>query len=567
MWGNNHSSGILTWGKLTINNTTLNIQGEQYGIYGYSGSGITINGGTISATGKYVGINTSYGHLTVSGDASVTGSASSSDSYGISAYELTVNDNASVIGTASGNGSYGISKYYFSDSTLTVNDNATVIAIGIENAKALSYSNIFYNNHHVIAGDSEFNAVLVASPDETTWELPYVKLFPITEVPVTTYTITAIAGEGGTISPSGNVTVNHGDSQTFTITPNSKYAIEDVKVDNVSQGKITSYTFNDVDTNHTISATFRYIGSKGSGGGGSSSVNYNVVTVTPPSSDNPNSPTQGETKVSGTTDYKGNVTVSLTNNMVTEIFDKALQVAKKNDQENNGISMLTYVGTGNKAASTITVYLPKTVLEGIIEKNILHTIVEVENPNIKIDMDLATIQEMYNQAKSDVKILISRVDNNQLSTDAKNAIGNRPTFDFNVNYGQGKQIQNFGKGNVAVTIPYTLDDNEQAGNVKAVYVDNNGKMQWLIDSFYNRDKKALHFSTNALSIYGIGYMPNDNNLEYYRSKDDVDFILNCGSIITTSTFFISPSNALNKIILFNTLGELSNSFNDVKQEK
>jgi len=71
-----------------------------------------------------------------------------------------------------------------------------------------------------------------------------------------TYTITALAGSGGSISPSGAVTVKSGDSVTFTITPNSGYAISDVKVDGKSVGAVTSYTFTNVLANHTIEATF-----------------------------------------------------------------------------------------------------------------------------------------------------------------------------------------------------------------------------------------------------------------------------------------------------------------------
>ena len=71
-----------------------------------------------------------------------------------------------------------------------------------------------------------------------------------------THTITATAEIGGTISPSGRVTVNDGDSQSFTITPNSGYEISDVKVDGKSQGVISSYTFSDVTSDHTISASF-----------------------------------------------------------------------------------------------------------------------------------------------------------------------------------------------------------------------------------------------------------------------------------------------------------------------
>ena len=100
---------------------------------------------------------------------------------------------------------------------------------------------------------------------------------------VKTYTIAASAGTGGTISPSGSVSVNHGSNQTFAITANTGYQIASVTVDSVSQGAISSYTFSNVTGNHTISATFSPItytiaASTGAGGAispsGSVSVNY-----------------------------------------------------------------------------------------------------------------------------------------------------------------------------------------------------------------------------------------------------------------------------------------------------
>ena len=51
---------------------------------------------------------------------------------------------------------------------------------------------------------------------------------------IDTHTITATAGANGTISPTGAVTVNHGASQTFTITPATSYHVADVLVDGAS---------------------------------------------------------------------------------------------------------------------------------------------------------------------------------------------------------------------------------------------------------------------------------------------------------------------------------------------
>ncbi len=71
-----------------------------------------------------------------------------------------------------------------------------------------------------------------------------------------TYTITASAGVGGSISPSGNIFVNYSESKTFTITSNTGYKIKDVLVDGESVGALTTYTFEKVPSDHTISVTF-----------------------------------------------------------------------------------------------------------------------------------------------------------------------------------------------------------------------------------------------------------------------------------------------------------------------
>ena len=73
---------------------------------------------------------------------------------------------------------------------------------------------------------------------------------------INTYTIKAISGNGGSINPSGNIPVNSGSSQTFTITPNSGYRIKDILVDGKSVGVVTTYTFENVISNHVIEATF-----------------------------------------------------------------------------------------------------------------------------------------------------------------------------------------------------------------------------------------------------------------------------------------------------------------------
>jgi hypothetical protein len=73
---------------------------------------------------------------------------------------------------------------------------------------------------------------------------------------INTYTITASAGAGGTISPTGSVSVNYGGNQAFTITPNTNYHLASLTVDGSPVTPVGSYTFSSVTASHTIAATF-----------------------------------------------------------------------------------------------------------------------------------------------------------------------------------------------------------------------------------------------------------------------------------------------------------------------
>ena len=82
------------------------------------------------------------------------------------------------------------------------------------------------------------------------------KTIPATGSNYSYYTIKATAGAGGSISPSGNVSVREGRDQIFTITPDKGYAVSNVKIDGKSIGAVKSYTFENVRRTHTIEVIF-----------------------------------------------------------------------------------------------------------------------------------------------------------------------------------------------------------------------------------------------------------------------------------------------------------------------
>jgi hypothetical protein len=92
--------------------------------------------------------------------------------------------------------------------------------------------------------------------------------------------ITASAGAGGSISPSGSVSVPYGTNQAFSITAAPCYSIADVIVDGSSVGAVSSYTFNNVTLDHTITASFslnQYTINASAGSGGTITPNGNVL--------------------------------------------------------------------------------------------------------------------------------------------------------------------------------------------------------------------------------------------------------------------------------------------------
>jgi hypothetical protein len=122
----------------------------------------------------------------------------------------------------------------------------------------------------------------------------YITYMPILDkpdqnTPNVVMTITASAGSGGSISPSGAVTVNQGDSKTFIITPNIGYHIADVKIDGVSVGAVSTYTFTNITADHTISAEFALL-----------DTTPPIVTIL--------SPTEGTTVSTSTINVFGKVT-------------------------------------------------------------------------------------------------------------------------------------------------------------------------------------------------------------------------------------------------------------------
>ena len=372
-----------------------------------------------------------------------------------------------------------------------------------------------------------------------------------------TYTVTFNLG-GGTRTGGGALTqiVAEGDAAEAPTVTRSGYTLS--KWDKA---------FDNVTSDLTVTAVWSYNG----GGGGTG------IIVTPPATDRPNTPTQGEIKVDAQVS-NGTAMVAITEKAIAEAFNKALAEAKKNGNEQNGITLVLAVNTGGQIVNSVTFNLPKAVQDFIISKGIVNTVVVVDNPNIKVGIDLAAVKEISRQAGTDVNITATRMSNSKLTGSARTAIGSRPVFDLGASHGNGKAVSSFGAGSVSVAIPYTLGAGENAGNVQAVYLDANGKVQWLTSSVYDSVNKVLRFSTSHFSIYGVGYKkdaPVFTDVGSHWAKDDIAFVVNRGLFSGISATKFSPNTAMTRGMFVTALGRLANadvsaykqsSFTDVKND-
>ena len=92
-----------------------------------------------------------------------------------------------------------------------------------------------------------------SAPSQIKQVIPQSRLYPTT----TAYQITSTNGANGVVSPAGVINVSQGATQVFTITPATGHQIDSVVVDGVLQAPQSSYSFTNVNANHSIYVSFK----------------------------------------------------------------------------------------------------------------------------------------------------------------------------------------------------------------------------------------------------------------------------------------------------------------------
>lgn len=302
-------------------------------------------------------------------------------------------------------------------------------------------------------------------------------------------------------------------------------------------------------------------------GGGHTGGSHN-----PPAANKPETVVTVPAEVPVSIDSKGNATVTVTKDKLSEILKEAQKIAAQQGVKKNGIVAELTVNTPTETQS-LTITLPKAIQDTLVKEGVVE--LKIHSSAIQISLDKACISAIQSTAGTDAQLTAKPAAVG--STEAKTAIGNRPVFDLTLTCG-GKTMSRFGAGKVSVGIPYTLGKNEQASNIAVVYVDEAGKVTWLKQSSYDATRKMVFFTTDHFSTYGVAYKPDASafsDIDAHWAKDNILFVTQRGVFTGIGNGKFGPDLPLTREMFVTALGRLAqadvsayqqSSFSDVKED-
>ena len=381
-----------------------------------------------------------------------------------------------------------------------------------------------------------------------------------------TLTVTGLP-DGGTAEvtcSNSSVKPQAGENNTWTVSlPNSD----------------ATYTFTAVyagDDNHNaVEASCQVtVSRKSSGGGSGSSSSSDSTIIDRPYKDNPTTPTTTETKPIKT-DKNGDTTIP--ESMVSDAISAAQADAKKNGNTANGVAVVIPVQT-RKELSGVQITLKADTLDKLVSSGVKRFTIDT-NRMTDFGFTLDTLKKLNQQTGGDILLKVKKT--TVSSQEAKAAIGNRPVYDISlweVKGGKETKLTDMAGVKISIAIPYTPAKNEQTGNLYAVYVDGNGKVQWITKSSYDADQKAVIFEATQMGVYGVGCdkrIPAFTDINGHWAKEHILFTVSRGLFSGTSNTTFSPNTTLTRGMFVTALGRLAGinpdsyktgTFTDVKAD-
>ena len=273
-------------------------------------------------------------------------------------------------------------------------------------------------------------------------------------------------------------------------------------------------------------------------------------------------------------DSKGNAVI--TRSIVADVISVAQSDSIKHGDTKNGIAVVIPVEI-SKALAGVQITLKADALDKLVSSGVKRFTIDTDSM-ADFGFMLDTLKELNRQTTGDLILKMKKTA--VTSQEAETAIGNRPVYDITLwEAKNGKETAvNLSGKTVSIAIPYTPAKNEQPDNLYAVYVDENGHVQWISKSSYNMDQKAVIFAAEHFSIYGIGYknqIPAFTDVNNHWAKDNMLFVVSRGLLSGTSATTFSPNTGMTRGMFVTALGRLAgvdptdyqaSRFTDVKED-
>ncbi|WP_250228793.1 S-layer homology domain-containing protein [Anaeropeptidivorans aminofermentans] len=329
--------------------------------------------------------------------------------------------------------------------------------------------------------------------------------------------------------------------------------------------------FDNVTADLTVTASWSYNGSGGSGGGDSYTPGTPTITTPEKKPDQPVTATAPITAAG----QNGAASASIPDKTVTDAIAKAQADAKAQGKTANGISVALNV-TMPKGTTSLAATLTRNSLNSLVSAGV--TELEISGAPVSLSLDLNALKEIQKQSSGDISISFTPVTG--LSKAAKALLGNRPVYSITISYtdkhGKTQNISSLGSGKATLSIPYTPGKNEAVGYLFGVYVDGAGNATRIPGSAYDPNSRSLLLGTNHFSVYGVGYEAPSakfTDISTHWGKESIDYVVGRGLLSGTSKTTFAPDTAMTREMLVTALGRLTgvdvkayttNSFTDVK---
>lgn len=282
---------------------------------------------------------------------------------------------------------------------------------------------------------------------------------------------------------------------------------------------------------------------------------------------------KAEASVIAEEDTNGTARVLIPDKAVTDAITKAQADAKTQGKTAEDIFVELNVLVPQEATS-LTITLTQSSLNSLVSAGV--SSLKITGSLVTVTFDKNAITEIRRKSSGDSKITIAS--DTRLSVSAKAMIGTRPVYSITVGYGKDKTVTSFGRGTVAVSIPYILGKNEAEGGLYAAQLDARGKAVRIASSAYDANSRSVIFTAGNSAVYGVGYTAPKakyTDISSHWGKDSIDYVVGRGLLSGTSKTAFAPDKALTREMLVMALGKLAgvdtkryttNSFKDVKTD-